>query len=548
MNANGALHDAIGGAMYPPPPMTNYVPPTHHSEHMHQNHVPPTVTSPPQAHSPTDASGGAMYPPPPMTNYVPPTHHSEHMHQNHAPPTVPSPPQAHLPVVSNAPLATEDEYFKVAESFGLMKQLGSEMRASQTAFPTDIDLSERMHAFSTAVGFHLKSGTTGGTTRVYNCKSGPNCPFLITTNISKSTGIARISRRLYCFRHNHALESTSPSFTWRVVDAAARDAPTLASTHGKRPHPSSSRDLHPAAAVAVDPEDTTTTTMVEPAPPQVCTEAEYFAVARALGICKRAGPSSVRPTSKVFASKDDLLDRIIFLAVKTGFQIKHRDGTFQYMCKSVADCPFTLSINVRPSGTAKLSEKICYFAHSHPLGVLGLPAEGKNTTLNSSVIAYSIAASGMDWPKATHHDFRHHCIATFGVPIGPTRSTTVRRELERLDLQPHVDKYKMMDATMRAALDRVRAHATANPRPAEGEDVHVMRREMQHRWEMDRRRIVLDEQRHARAEEDARVQHRVLVAKLHQAEVQFKVAQAKAKQELLAAGLSAADADAALAP
>ncbi|KAH9126927.1 hypothetical protein LEN26_007920 [Aphanomyces euteiches] len=422
-------------------------------------------------------------------------------------------------------ISTEKDYFEMARSFGLVKEWGGAYNAAQTSFATDNELSDRIAGFANMVGFHVKSSTTGGTTRVYTCKSSPECPFLITTNISNSTGITRISRRLHCFRHNHPLGNAVSSFAWSDSRDALPKRKAFAAFHEEP-----SQDDAPA-----------------PAPPQVCTEDEYFAVARAIGLCRRTGPSSVRPVNKVFESKEDLLERIHFLACRVGFQIKHRDGTFRYVCKSVADCPFSISINVRPSGTAKLSEKLCFFPHNHPFGVLDQPSTGKNTTLNSAIIAYSIAASGMDWAKATHMDFRNHCIATFGVPIGPTRSTTVRRELEEPGVERHIERYKKLDDAMRTALERIRAHASANPHPPDAKDNHAIRREMHHRWEIDRRRLAMDEQRHARAENEARIQHRVLLAKLHEAEVNFKVTKAKARHELLAVGLSPADIDAALA-
>ncbi|ETV98172.1 hypothetical protein H310_08901 [Aphanomyces invadans] len=448
---------------------------------------------------------------------------SRHTHQDAA--LAPAPAHDTRPSVTG--IATEDEYFEIAKSYGIMKQMGTTLSSAQTAFPTDADLTARVSGFAHTTGFVFKTGTTGGTTRVYTCKSSPNCPFLITVNISKSTGITRISRRLNCFRHNHPLGLSAPGFQWGEIE------------HPLPPKTSS-------VALAHDANDDGHTIAQEPSPPPVLSEAEYFATARALGLCKRAGPTSVKPVSKVFKTKEDLLARIVFLAVKVGFQLKHRDGTFQYSCKSVQDCPFTLSVNVRPSGTAKMSEKLCVFPHNHPFGVLNKPETGKNTTLNSAIIAHSIAASGMDWFRATHVDFRNHCIATFGVPIGPTRSTTVRRELESPNIEIHAERFRQMDMAMRAAVDRVRATLAANPTPPSTEDIRIMRQEMHHRWAIDRRKLALEEQAHMRAEEEARLMQRAAGAKLREAEIALKVALAKARHELTTLGLTPDDIDATL--
>ncbi|RHY75197.1 hypothetical protein DYB38_010126 [Aphanomyces astaci] len=433
-------------------------------------------------------------------------------------------------------ISTEEEYFEVAKAYGIMKQTGMALSSAQTPFPSDTDLTERVSGFAHATGFQFKTGTTGGTTRVYTCKSSSNCPFLITVNISKSTGITRMSRRLNCFRHNHPLGFTTASFQWGEIEPPLPPRRISVAAHDDDDHDDHS--THP--------------TLATPSPPPVLSEAEYFATARALGLCKRSGPTSVQPVSKVFDNKEDLLARIMFLAVKVGFQLKHRDGTFQYSCKSVEDCPFTLSVNVRPSGTCKMSERLCVFPHNHPFGVLGQPATGKNTTLNSAIVrprhrSCCIAASGMDWFRATHAEFRNHCIATFGVPIGPTRSTTVRRELESPDIEKHAIKFRQMDAAMRGALERVRATLAANPSPPSTDDIRVMRQEMHHRWAMDRRKLAMEEQAHLREEMEARLVQRSQGAKLREAEMALKVALAKARHELTALGLSADEIDAALA-
>ncbi|CAK4085918.1 unnamed protein product [Aphanomyces euteiches] len=73
----------------------------------------------------------------------------------------------------------------------------------------------------------------------------------------------------------------------------------------------------------------------------------------------------------------------------------------------------------------------------------------------------------------------------------------------------------------------------------------LRRRDMEHRWDMERRRMALEEQKNARVdqklarqEEEAQINRRILLAKAQEAELQLKVAQAKARQELLQAGMS----------
>ncbi|ETV98171.1 hypothetical protein H310_08900 [Aphanomyces invadans] len=85
------------------------------------------------------------------------------------------------------------------------------------------------------------------------------------------------------------------------------------------------------------------------------------------------------------------------------------------------------------------------------------------------------------------------------------------------------------------------------------EDKELLRRDMEHRWDMERRRMALEEQKNARIdqklarqEEEAQINRRLLLAKAQEAELQLKVAQAKARHELLQAGMTPEDVDAVL--
>ncbi|KAF0720543.1 Aste57867_262 [Aphanomyces stellatus] len=81
--------------------------------------------------------------------------------------------------------------------------------------------------------------------------------------------------------------------------------------------------------------------------------------------------------------------------------------------------------------------------------------------------------------------------------------------------------------------------------PSEKEEKELRRRDMEHRWDMERRRMALEEQKNARIdqklarqEDEAQINRRILMAKAQEAELQLKVAQAKARQELLQAGMT----------
>ncbi|RHY11355.1 hypothetical protein DYB37_002835 [Aphanomyces astaci] len=69
------------------------------------------------------------------------------------------------------------------------------------------------------------------------------------------------------------------------------------------------------------------------------------------------------------------------------------------------------------------------------------------------------------------------------------------------------------------------------------------RQDLQHRWDMERERLLIDKQTHERAQREALLNERILLAKATEAELQLKVAKAKAKHELEQAGLSPAEID-----
>ncbi|RHY18451.1 hypothetical protein DYB30_010347 [Aphanomyces astaci] len=87
--------------------------------------------------------------------------------------------------------------------------------------------------------------------------------------------------------------------------------------------------------------------------------------------------------------------------------------------------------------------------------------------------------------------------------------------------------------------------SSSNNAIVDKEDKELLRRDMEHRWDMERRRMALEEhknaridQKLARQEEEAQIHRRLLLAKAQEAELQLKVAYAKARHELLQAGMT----------
>ncbi|CAK4650822.1 hypothetical protein LEN26_007922 [Aphanomyces euteiches] len=74
----------------------------------------------------------------------------------------------------------------------------------------------------------------------------------------------------------------------------------------------------------------------------------------------------------------------------------------------------------------------------------------------------------------------------------------------------------------------------------------LQQRDLEHRWQMERERLAIEKQTNERIEREAQLNERILLAKATEAELQLKVARAKAKQELERAGIPPSEIDALL--
>ncbi|KAF0720539.1 Aste57867_258 [Aphanomyces stellatus] len=87
--------------------------------------------------------------------------------------------------------------------------------------------------------------------------------------------------------------------------------------------------------------------------------------------------------------------------------------------------------------------------------------------------------------------------------------------------------------------DDVECDPSSTEVPVHGdEDQELLKRQdMEHRWQMERERLAMEKQVNERVAREAELKQRILEAQADEAELQLKVARAKARQELEKAGL-----------
>ncbi|CAK4085916.1 unnamed protein product [Aphanomyces euteiches] len=279
-----------------------------------------------------------------------------------------------------------------------------------------------------------------------------------------------------------------------------------------------------------------------------------WTMAESLGLMVRT-PSGFEPPSTMFDNKGDFADSVMQLAVKHRFQLwqKHTNMHLCYRCKSYPDCPFTIRGNVHKSGQIKVTSSD--FRHNHPLGVQSLPAKSRNTMLCTKTLAQSLLVADVDYVNATAAQLQAHFKSAFGVDIGSSRIYTIRKLLESGTMGNDVQKFQKIAKALSFKPKMDSDHDEDDdsdewrptPTDAEVELENLRRQDQEHQWEMERRRLVMEEATNARLEEESRAKRRLAELEAETAEMHVRVTKAKARHDLLQTGMAREDVELLLA-
>ncbi|KAF0720541.1 Aste57867_260 [Aphanomyces stellatus] len=272
----------------------------------------------------------------------------------------------------------------------------------------------------------------------------------------------------------------------------------------------------------------------------------FLNMAETLGLLVRTPMGLDIPTT-YFDSKGDFVDSLMQLAMKFRYQMRQRSNNRHlcYLCKSFPDCPFAVRANVLGTGQVKLSGST--FHHNHPLGVSALPPSARNSMLCSKTLAQSIIVADVDYVNATKDQLQAHVRATFGAEISSSRVYALKKLLESGTMGNDVNRFQKIPKYLPLPRKSDDDDDTDDDdfRPiltdAEKEREELRRLDREHRWEMDRRRLAMEETTNARLEDEARAQRRLLELPALTAEIEAKVTQAKARHELLQTGMARED-------
>ncbi|RHY11357.1 hypothetical protein DYB25_004669 [Aphanomyces astaci] len=275
----------------------------------------------------------------------------------------------------------------------------------------------------------------------------------------------------------------------------------------------------------------------------------FLDTAESLGLAVRTSSGLACPTN-LLDSKGDMADSIMQLAVQHRFQVRqrHSGSTLSYLCKSFPECPFFVRGKLTKSGQVKLTKS--NFTHNHALGVQKLPKNARNSMLCTKTLAQSVLAADIDYVNATASQLQDHLRTAFATEVSTSRVYSLKKALESGVLGNDVHRFPKLPKF------------TPVKRPLEGEDMadvdddddddyrplptdverekdELKRQDREHRWEMDSRRMRMQEITNMRLDDEAKVTRRVLELEASVAEVQAKLAHAKARHALVQAGISA---------
>ncbi|RHY24651.1 hypothetical protein DYB32_008753 [Aphanomyces invadans] len=164
-------------------------------------------------------------------------------------------------------------------------------------------------------------------------------------------------------------------------------------------------------------------------------------------------------------------------------------------------------------------------------------------------LAQSVLNAGIDYVNASASDLQQHIKAVFGTDVSTSRVYKLKKVLESGVMGNDVNQFVKMSSgppMKRKLSDEDESEDDDDddddyrplPTDVEREKDMLKRQDREHRWEMERRRMRMHEITNMRLESEAKVTRRILELQAQVAEIQAKVAHARARHELVQVGIA----------